>query len=70
MPQSNAQRQARYRQRHVQDLFGSAMRLHMVISTSAKCRLDTLAARRGVTLRSLVETLVADAAPRERIQGR
>jgi hypothetical protein len=51
---SNADRQARYRQRHLAE--GTATRLNMVVSAHAKAAIARLARHYGVTKRAAVGT--------------
>jgi hypothetical protein len=64
-PRSNAERQAAFRRRHLDDPYAAddAMlaRLNLLISVSAKWQLDRLAACYGVTKRSILEHVLNDA---------
>ena len=72
MGMSSAERQRRYRQRHLSDVEGTGARLNLVIDAQAKRTLTRLAACYGLTLRdalaqvlqrtetTLLETLPAD----------
>lgn len=61
MPRTNAERQAAYRRRHLADINGTLERLNMLVSLHAKRKLERLAAAYGVTQRSLLERLLAEA---------
>jgi hypothetical protein len=64
-PRSNAERQAAFRRRHLDDPYAAddAMlaRLNLLISVSAKWQLERLAACYGVTKRSILEHALNDA---------
>lgn len=53
-----AERQARYRQRHLQE--GDRERLQLVVSLQAKRALERLARHHGVTLAALLERLALE----------
>jgi hypothetical protein len=58
--QSNAARQAAYRQRHLHDVHGQGERINMVVAVQANARLACLARHYGVTQReTLARVLVA-----------
>ncbi len=59
--QSNAERQAAYRQRHLYDVDGQGERINMVVSVQAKAQLERLARHYGVTQREVIERVLADA---------
>jgi hypothetical protein len=59
--QSNAARQAAYRQRHLHDVDGQGERINMVVSVQAKAQLECLATHYGVTQRELLARVLADA---------
>lgn len=61
MAKTNAQRQAAYRQRHLIAEDGGAERINLLVSLSAKRKLERLAACYGVTQRALLERLLTDA---------
>jgi hypothetical protein len=65
MPKTNAERQAAYRRRHLHDLAVEGVemleRLNLLVSISAKARLERLAACYGVTQRSLLEHVLDEA---------
>jgi hypothetical protein len=61
MARTTVERQAAYRQRHLKDLEGTLERLNMLVLLHAKRRLERLAACYGVTQRSLLERLLAEA---------
>lgn len=61
MAQSNAQRQAAYRQRHLKDENSTDERLSLLVDLRSKRALERMAIRYGVTQRAMLETLVADA---------
>ena len=63
-PMTNAQRQAAYRKRHLQDVEGQGDRINMVVSVQAKVQLTRLATYYGVTRRELVVRVLADAESR------
>ncbi len=58
---TSAERQAAYRQRHLQDVDGHGERLNMVISVQAKAQLKRLARHAGITQRSMLELLLEKA---------
>lgn len=58
--QSNAARQAAYRQRHLYDVDGQAERLNMVVTVQAKAQLERLARHYGVTQREVLARVLAD----------
>jgi hypothetical protein len=59
MAPTNAERQAVYRQRHLQS--GSDARVSFIISATAKAALERLATHRGLTQRAMLETLLTQA---------
>lgn len=59
--QSNAARQAAYRQRHLHDVDGQGERINMVVTVQAKAQLERLARHYGVTQRELLARVLADA---------
>ena len=59
--QSNAARQAAYRQRHLHDVDGQGERINMVVTVQAKAQLERLARHYGVTQRDLLARVLADA---------
>jgi hypothetical protein len=65
MPKTNAERQAAYRRRHLHDLAVEEVemlaRLSLMISISAKARLERLAACYGVTQRNFLEHTLDEA---------
>jgi hypothetical protein len=61
MRKSGAQRQAAYRQRHLQDEAGALERLNLLVSITAKRQLERLAYCYGVTQRAMLEKLLAEA---------
>jgi predicted Zn-dependent protease len=61
MAQTNAERQAAYRARHLKDVDGEGERLNMVVDTKSKLTLKRLAIRYGVTQRDVLEGLIDDA---------
>jgi len=61
MPRSNAERQAAYRQRHLKDAEGGLERLNLLVSLQAKRQLERLATCYGVTQKSLLEQILAEA---------
>jgi len=60
-PRSNAQRQADYRQRHLQSEDGHLQRLGLMVDLHAKLALQRLAHCYGVTQRSMLEGLIMQA---------
>jgi len=56
---TSAERQAAYRQRHLAE--GDAERLNVIVSTTAKRKLERLARHRGETQRAVLEALLAEA---------
>lgn len=61
MAQSNAQRQAAYRARHLKDENGTGERISLLVDVHAKRALERLASRYAVTQRALLQSLIADA---------
>ena len=61
MAQTNATRQAAYRQRHLHDDGGTGERLNVVIDLHAKRALERLASCYGVTQRKILERVLAAA---------
>ena len=61
MAQSNAERQAAYRVRHLKDVEGTGERISLLVDTPTKRALERLAVRYGVTQRAMLQTLIADA---------
>ena len=59
--QSNAERQAAYRQRHLNDVEGQGERINMVVTVQAKAQLERLARHYGVTKRELLVRVLAEA---------
>jgi hypothetical protein len=66
MPSSNAERQRRYRQRHLVE--GTDTRLNTVVSPHAKAALVRLAKHYAVTERAMLERLLTEAES-ELVQG-
>lgn len=60
MAMTNAQRQARYRQRQLKDENGVGSRLNLVIDHSAHLALKRLALHRGVTVTALLSRLALE----------
>ena len=60
-PRSNAQRQADYRQRHLQSEDHNLQRLSLMVDLHAKLALQRLAHCYGVTQRSMLEGLIMQA---------
>ena len=60
-PRSNAQRQADYRQRHLQSEDHNLQRLSLMVDLHAKLALQRLARCYGVTQRSMLEGLIMQA---------
>ena len=61
VPSTNAERQAEFRRRHLQDVDGDCARLNAIVSITAKAKLDRLARHYGVTRRAMLESLLAEA---------
>ena len=61
MAQSNAERQAAFRSRHLHDEGGTSERLNVVITLHAKLSLERLASCYGVTQRAILERILQDA---------
>ena len=61
MAQTNATRQAAFRQRHLHDDGGTGERLNVVIDLHAKRALERLASCYGVTQREILERVLAAA---------
>ena len=61
MAKSNAERQRQYRQRHLVDVDGMGHRLNLVVGASTGAQLDRLARHYGLTKRSMIEQLLAEA---------
>jgi hypothetical protein len=61
MGKSNAQRQAAYRQRHLKAVDAGLERVNLLVSVHAKQQLERLTACYGVTQRTMLERLLADA---------
>ena len=61
MAQTNAQRQAAYRTRHLKDVEGTGERISLLVDTHTKRALERLAVRYRVTQRAMMQTLIADA---------
>jgi hypothetical protein len=57
---TNAQKQARYRQRHL-GVDGEKSRVQLFLSATAKAQLDRLARHKGYTVTALIEELAASA---------
>jgi hypothetical protein len=60
MALSNAEKQARYRERHL-GVDGEKARLQLFLSADTKAQLDRLAHRKGYTVTALIEELAASA---------
>ena len=61
MAQSNAQRQAAYRARHLKDESGVGERISLLVNIHAKRALERLARRYAVTQRAMLEKLLKEA---------
>ena len=61
MAQSNAERQAAYRARHLKDENGKGERISLLVDTHAKRALERLATRYAVTQRAMLERLIVEA---------
>ena len=60
MVMTTAEKQQRYRERHL-GIHGTKERLQLFISVRAKAQLERLARHRGYTVTRTLETLIADA---------
>ncbi len=60
MALTNAEKQARYRERHLKDVEGMRERLQAVVSIQAKRALESLARHHGATLAGIVERLALE----------
>jgi len=64
-PKTNAERQAAYRRRHLDNPYGDdddrRRRINLIVSVSARYELDRLAACYGVTRRAVLERLLEEA---------
>jgi hypothetical protein len=58
---TNAERQAAYRQRHLQDADASGERLNVVVTVQAKAQLGRLARHWGISQRAALEKVLAEA---------
>ena len=61
MVQTNAQRQAAYRARHLKDVEGTGERISVLVDAHTKRALERLATRYTVTQRAMLQNLIADA---------
>jgi hypothetical protein len=61
MAQSNAERQATYRARHLKGIDGTGERINLLVDIPTKRALERLAACYGVTQRAMLQTLIASA---------
>ena len=61
MAQTNAQRQAAYRTRHLSGDNATSERLSLLIDVHTKRSLERLAAYHGITQRAMLQTLLASA---------
>ncbi len=68
MALSNAERQARYRQRHLKSVDGEKVRLSLFLDLYAHLRLERIARHQGCTITALIEKWAANA--EQRIVGR
>ena len=59
--QSNAARQAAYRQRHLHDVDAQGERINMVVTVQAKAQLERLSRHYGVTQKEVLARVLADA---------
>jgi hypothetical protein len=59
MPLTSAQKQARYRERHLVN--GTRAALHLFVSASTRAKLNRLAHHKGCTMTALVEELATRA---------
>jgi hypothetical protein len=60
MPLTNAEKQARYRERHL-GTDGEKARIQLFLCASAKAQLDRLARHKGYSVTALIEELAASA---------
>jgi len=60
MALTNAEKQARYRERHL-GVDGEKSRVQLFLSATAKAQLDRLARHKGYTVTALIEGLAASA---------
>jgi hypothetical protein len=58
-PLTNAERQARYRQRHLRDVDGERRRLSLVLDLHARLRLERIARHKRYTVTALIEEWAA-----------
>ena len=61
MAQTNAQRQAAYRARHLKHENGMGERISVLVDVHIKRALERLASRYKVTQRAMLQTLIANA---------
>jgi hypothetical protein len=59
MTLSNAERQARYRERHLKSIDGEKVRLSLFVDLYARIRLERIARHQGCTVTSLIEKWAA-----------
>ena len=57
---TNAERQAAYRKRHLQDIDGQGERLNMVVPITTKAQLTRLARHFGITQRELLARVLGE----------
>ena len=60
MALTNAERQRRYREKHLKDVEGNKERLNLVLDFQAKWTLERLAKRYAVTQTELIERLLRE----------
>jgi hypothetical protein len=68
MALSNAERQARYRQRHLKSVDGEKVRLSLFLDLYARLQLERIARHEGCTVTGLIEKWAAKA--EQRVVGR
>ena len=59
MPLTNAEKRARYRERHL-GVDGEKARVQLFLSAAARAQLDRLARHKGYTVTTLIEELAAN----------
>jgi hypothetical protein len=63
-PLTNAERQARYRQRHIRDIDGQKRRLSLFLDMHARRQLERIARHKCYTVTALIEEWAAKAEQR------
>jgi hypothetical protein len=64
MALSNAERQARYRERHLKSIDGEKVRLSVFVDLYARHRMERIARHQGCTVTALIEAWAAKAEQR------